>query len=231
MKAAQKLFARKLFRLRVHESQGTAYQRLFEKVMAYRFSGFVPVKPYGRSGDGGNDGYIPSTGTYFQVHAPEDPTESRAVARAAKKVSGDFERLLRKWQEQTPVRVYRFVFNDQYSGCPKPVEDALAKIRRDHNLEAKAFLAKDLEDAALQLDEDQVFDVINTVLPELGVFPPVDFRVLDEVVRHVLSATWSRSSWRANSELLAKNSMTTSRWYLLTVGSYYGWPLSTGCGP
>jgi hypothetical protein len=225
MDATQKLLARKLFKLRVHEAQATEYQRLFEKVMGYRFQEFVPIKPYGNVGDGGNDGYIPSTGTYYQVYAPEAPASSPTIAKAAKKVADDFVLLLEHWQEVRPICAYCFVFNDKYLGSPKPVEDALAVIRKSHNLDARVFLAKHLEAEALQLPDDQVFDVIDTIVSEPVVFPPVDFTVLGEVIGHVMG-----TKVPVDGDALLKapdfeekiqfNGLTKGVAGLLTAGSY-----------
>lgn len=222
MDATQKLLARKLFRLRVHEAQATDYQRLFEKVMSYRFQEFVPIKPHGNVGDRKNDGYIPPTATYFQVHAPEDPTSPRAVAIAAEKAKNDFEGLLEHW---SPVRAYRFVFNDRYRGCPAPVEAALAAIRKDHELDARVFLAKDLEEEVLELADDQLFDVIQTILPEPGPFASVDFGILNEVVEYILKTrlpVTPESLLKAPDfeEKIQFNGLTPRVAGLLTVGSY-----------
>lgn len=225
MDDSQKLLARRFFKLRVYESHAGEYQRLFEKVIGYQYPGFVPVRPHGKYGDGGNDGYEPSTGTYFQVHAPENPSDAMAISGAAKKAGEDFGRLLDHWHSNTPIRRYRFVFNDKFSGSPKPVEEALANIRKSHDLDALPFLAKDLEAVTMQLPDDQIFDVIGTIVTEPGVFPPVDFTVLGEVIRHILNA---KLSIGADTLLAAPdfdqkiefNGLTVGVANLLTVGSY-----------
>lgn len=186
MSPEQKLIARKMFRLCVHEAKGAEFQDLFEKVMQYRYPDFVPIKPYGNVGDRKNDGYIPNKGRYFQVYAPENPKSRRTIATAAKKAAEDFSGLLEHWNESTTIIDYRFVFNDEFRGSPPPLEDALAKIRKDHSVKAKVFLAKDLENEALLLDPDQLMDVIEAPIPVAGALDSVDFSVLRDVIIHVL---------------------------------------------
>src|SRR4051812_12935003 len=81
----QKLFARKLFKLRVHEAKGFVFRQLFEKVMSYRYpNDFLPIKPYGITGDRKNAGYRKQAGVFYQVYAPAQPAEPRAALVAAK---------------------------------------------------------------------------------------------------------------------------------------------------
>ena len=61
-----------MFKVRVHESDGNAFESLFTTVMRYSDKGFKPVKPQGRLGDRKNDGFIKEKGTYYQVFAPEN---------------------------------------------------------------------------------------------------------------------------------------------------------------
>ncbi len=226
MDAVRKLIVRKMFQLRVYEAQATEYQRLFEKVMQYRFEDFVPIKPDGSVGDRKNDGYIPSTGTYFQVHSPENPSSSKTVKRAAKKSMEDFKGLVSHWQAKTPIRSYRFAYNDLYRGSPPQVEDAMAAIRKIYNdVDARVFLAKDLENEALRLPYGQLIDVINTPIPEPGILSSVDFEILREVVNHVM-----RAKVPITQALLLKapdfddkvefNGLTRNVAALLTCGSY-----------
>lgn len=181
-----KLIARKMFKLQVHEAKGTAFQRLFERVMSYRHPSFTPIKPYGIVGDRSNDGYIRGQGRYFQVFAPEDPTSKETASTAAKKAADDFDGLKEYWSEIDPIKDYRFVFNDEYRGSPPPLEQVLAHIRKEHGVEAAVFLAKDLETEALALADDQLIDVIGVPIPELGPLESVDFSVLREVITHIL---------------------------------------------
>jgi hypothetical protein len=183
----RKLIARRLFRLRVHESKGMAFQRLFEQVMGFRYpNDFIPIKPYGNIGDRKNDGFLKSSGTYHQVFAPEQPTASNTAVAAARKASGDFVGLRTQWKQGTPIYAYRFVFNDEYRGAPPDVVLACEALQRKYNVDARPMLAHELEDEALKLAPDQLMDIIQAPIPPVDLFPSVDFSVLRDVIRHVL---------------------------------------------
>jgi len=220
-----KLIARKMFRLRVHEAKGTAYQQLLEKVMQYREPTFTPIKPHGNIGDRKNDGYIPATGTYFQVYAPENPDAARTHIAAASKASDDFAGLKEYWDKSTPIQVFRFAYNDAYRGSPPPVEEAMAILRNTHQIDASTFLAKDLEAEAMQLDEDELVDVVHTPIPTSDLLPSIDFSVLREVIHHILG---NNASITIASILQAPdfddkiefNGLSSGIAHLLNVGSY-----------
>jgi hypothetical protein len=162
----QDLFARVMFQNRIYQSNGQRYQDLFVDVMTRRDVGFVPVKPQGRRGDQGNDGFIPDDGRYFQVHAPEDPGDKAARARAVKKANDDFAKLKDNWEHDTPVVDYQFVFNDKYQGAFPDILHALAELKEGHKLRiAKPFLAADLEREFMQLPASEMHAVLGTVIP------------------------------------------------------------------
>ena len=57
------------FRLACHERTGADFQRFFEDIMVRHDPSFTPVKPHGNQGDWKNDGWLPSTGTVFQLES------------------------------------------------------------------------------------------------------------------------------------------------------------------
>ena len=224
MDSDQKLIARKMFRLRVYEAKAAEYQRLFEKVMQYRDRNFVPIRPYGNIGDRKNDGYIPTTGAYFQVYAPENPGGQNPT-KAATKAAEDLAGIVKHWNQTTPIQTFRFVYNDGYHGSTPLLEEALGRIRKEYSIDARALLAKDLEEEALQLPEDELADVINGPVPRLELWPSVDFSILREVVNHVLTTKKpiSPTSLLRVPNFEGKiqfNGLTKHVATLLTVGSY-----------
>ncbi len=66
------------FRLRVFEKSAAEFQSFFESVMEAAFSSFRKIRPYGKKGDKGNDGYRPDAGIYYQVYAPKNPNEKES---------------------------------------------------------------------------------------------------------------------------------------------------------
>ncbi len=70
-------YCRQFFQLQVHKASGDAFQHLFDQVMGYTHAGFQSITPWGNWGDGGNDGWTPEEGHYFQIYGPK-PTTSTA---------------------------------------------------------------------------------------------------------------------------------------------------------
>jgi hypothetical protein len=88
MSPERKMLARTLFKLKIHEANGFAYESLFTLVMQYSRPELLKIKPYGNQGDRGNDAYEKNHGRYFQIFAPEDPSTSKQAAIT--KVQTDF---------------------------------------------------------------------------------------------------------------------------------------------
>jgi hypothetical protein len=76
---------------KIHIKDGAEFQHFFEDIMQKAFPDFQKIRPYGKEGDGGNDGYIKKLGAYYQVYAPNTP--SIKEAEAAEKLTNDFEKL------------------------------------------------------------------------------------------------------------------------------------------
>lgn len=155
MDSFDKNYLRIQFRLKVHEKSATEFQGFFEDVMQAAFQGYRKVLPYGNKGDGGNDGYRPDQGIYYQVYAPNKPDEKQA--EAAVKLKNDFEKLKRNWDQISIIREFNFVFNDQGKGVSIVIESALAELRTaNKEIEFKPFYAKHLEDVFFTLTKDSM---------------------------------------------------------------------------
>lgn len=94
MERIQQLNYEKDFRIAFLESKGDGFQLLFEKVMSKAYpNDFMACRPWGKSGDKKNDGYLPSKRTLYQVYAPND---MKAVS-AVKKIKEDFNGAKEHW--------------------------------------------------------------------------------------------------------------------------------------
>ena len=58
MSGMDDFFFRAFFKLKVHESHGTAFQHLINTLFSYGVKGFQSIAPWGNWGDGGNDGWV-----------------------------------------------------------------------------------------------------------------------------------------------------------------------------
>jgi len=159
------------FQNRVYKETGTSFQTMFEGIMSKAFPDFKIIRPYGRQGDGGNDGYQPSAGIYYQVYAPLKPDEKEAAAAA--KLKADFIKLHSTWNQIAEVKVFFFVFNDKWHGTSIEIEKALAELAKEYEaIKFNSFLAKDLESVFSRLTPEQLlslgFDIAQTKVVSLA---------------------------------------------------------------
>jgi hypothetical protein len=171
MGANEDFYYRQFFQLKVYRVSGDDFQRLFNQVMGYTHPGFQAITPWGNWGDGGNDGWIPDEGHYFQVYGPRPTTSADdSETTALKKAIDDFDKLPKKWQD---VRHYSFVMNDRFQGIPAPIGSALQKLEKDKRLtSARGFSMANLMELFMQLALDKRQDII-------GGIPPADITFID----------------------------------------------------
>lgn len=183
MNNQEKALARLLFKLKLHEANGQAFEDIFTAIMGYTEADFQPIKAWGNIGDRKNDGYIKSKGIFFQVFAPEEIRKS--YVKVVEKLNDDFAGLIQQW---TPVHEFYFVVNDKYKGINADCEQAIQEIKRVYTLSNTGFkTAKDIENLLFALDDDQIYTII-------GFFPDpamiqLDYAVLNEVIQHLMSSS------------------------------------------
>lgn len=185
MTREQKYIAHIMFKNKVLQSDGNAFEAFFSQIMTCANVNFQQVKPQGSIGDRKNDGFDKTTGTYYQVYAPEDiSTKEKA---ALEKLSTDFNGLYEYWQDICPIRRFFFVINDKFKGGFPSLHSELANIQAAHpEVEANLFLSKDLEDICFQLSEEHI-DTCLGYVPEIY-YENVDYDVLKDVVGYLLSS-------------------------------------------
>jgi hypothetical protein len=175
------------FRLRVYQSDGQAYEDFFTQIMLKRYTDFRQVKPQGTLGDRKNDGFIPSTGTYHQVFAPEDVYKGDVYG--GDKLEADFKGLLKNWDQAGQVRRFFYTLNDKFKGAGPTVEQTIDKLRRKHAGKTIAsFLAAQLGDEFMRLSEDHQNEILGGMTPEID-GELLDASALSEVVSYLLKNT------------------------------------------
>ena len=183
----EKLIARKLFQLEIHKRSGQAYEDFFVRIMQLSFPEFIPVKPQGQYGDRKNDGFIKSTGQYYQVYAPQDPSVKEKAT--IEKLVTDFSGLYSYWNTQVaPVQEFYFVLNDKYQGAYASLHPELTKIEKNYNgVKCFPFLAQHLEDKFLSLDITDIEEFLGPIIApdEVKLF---DVSVMNEVIKHLLGS-------------------------------------------
>ncbi|VAW62973.1 putative cytoplasmic protein, partial [hydrothermal vent metagenome] len=180
MNSQEKALARKLFKLKLHEASGQAFEDIFTDIMNYAEADFQSIKPWGNIGDRKNDGYIRSKNIFFQVFAPEEIT--RSYPHVVKKLIIDFKGLFNQW---SPIDEFYFVLNDKYKGINADCEQTIQAIKQKYGLKKAGFkTAADLENLLFSLDEDQILSVVG-YLPDPAAIK-LDYSVLNEIISHLM---------------------------------------------
>lgn len=170
---------RLLFRLRLHEADGMVFQNLINSVFQGGSEDFQAIAPWGAKGDGGNDGYIQSTGHYLQVYGPKAGS-AWSPAVAARKAEEDFAKLKINW---TGLKRYSFVLNDRFQGVPSVVEQTLQSIRQKHNIDTDAIACAQLTDRFTKLPDYVMMEIVGGVPSEQPSF--IDKRKVGELLDHL----------------------------------------------
>jgi len=183
----ERLLARILFANRLLKATNQAFQQLFWAVKGARHGQeFVKVRPQGRKGDGGNDGYLPADGHYFQLYGPIDPNEKVAVA--VKKLAEDFDKLKASWDHTNKILAYTFAYNDKYEGTFPDIAKALEEIgKANQGVTCRVFTASHLEDEFLSLPPGKLDEIIG-LLPDPTRIVQIDYSVLRDVVAHIMNS-------------------------------------------
>ena len=154
MTKAEYYIAKIIFKNKILQYKGQAFEDFLIQIMEKYNSNFKPIKAYGNIGDKKNDGFDPTTGTYYQIFAPEDILKDRTINEAVKKLKEDFEGLYEKWDNLCSIKKYYFAVNDRYNGVPAPVVEMAIQLGREakyKGIEINIFMAKDLEKIFSQL--------------------------------------------------------------------------------
>jgi hypothetical protein len=146
------------FRVQCAERTGAEFQSFFEQIMEKLDPSFIKVKPSGKEGDWKCDGWLPDSGTCFQVYAPEDLTVSQTVA----KIKDDFAGALKKWKGQ--MKRWVFVWSAREKGIPAAVLSCLNDLAKDNQeIEVDQWGRERLWQQARTLPENDRIDLLGVV--------------------------------------------------------------------
>ena len=144
------------FKLQIYQAHGYRFEDLVQNLLKLREPDFQAVRPWGKLGDRGNDGWTPSKGHYYQLHAPQPNTQINEK-HVIEKSKENFNQLLQTYHY---VYNYYFVLNDRFNGIPAPVVKAIQDIKVNNCLrDARALGSSDLLDYLSYLSEDQKIDI------------------------------------------------------------------------
>jgi len=158
MNHTDKHYLRLQFLNKILRKNGTEFQSFFWDFMKITTPDFEPVKPYGKIGDCKNDGFIKGKGIYYQIYAPEDPTDKQGAA--ANKMFNDFEGLYAHWNNSYPIKEFFFVFNDKDLGLSEPLLSKLSDLQTKYpNIKFEILTPKNIENLFLDLKDDDLISL------------------------------------------------------------------------
>ncbi|MEG2013741.1 MAG: hypothetical protein RR063_11150 [Anaerovoracaceae bacterium] len=184
---AGQYIAKIIFKNRIFQFKGQQFEDFFVSVMTKADLNFQAVKAHGNIGDRKNDGFDRTTGTYYQVFAPEDITKSKTINDGVKKLEEDFKGLYDNWNNICPIKKFFFVTNDKYNGVPAPIHEMALSLNNDENysdININVFSAKNLEAIFDSLGESEKQDILGFIPEEI--IPVVEYEALHETVSYLL---------------------------------------------
>lgn len=131
-----------------YKSDGLSFQYFFNDLMRMAVPGFCPVR---QQKDGGNDGFVGETGTFYQVYSPQRINDL-TIKNAALKMIEDFDKLAKNWHYLIALKKYVFVINDKLQGVDADVIRRIKKIEQERNIAAELITSGGLEDLFHKLD-------------------------------------------------------------------------------
>lgn len=182
-------FARLIFNVQTLKADGKAYEDIFTSVQILLDNTFRKIKPYGNVGDKKNDGFLPKTGNYFQVYAPENPENSRAIKNAISKLVNDFTGLYKAWNDTIPIQKFHFVINDKQRGCPPDLELKIGELRNLYpSIEFATYTLDNLIDDFCKLSQENMEKIVG-VIPNFGEYETASIPEFKKIIDHLLIQT------------------------------------------
>jgi hypothetical protein len=136
------------------EKNGNQFQDFFADIMEKRYpADFIRTRPWGRSGDKKNDGYLKSKRTLFQVYAPDELKEKNAI----KKIDDDFNSALPYWDQYFDSWV--FVHNSKKGVGPGILRKLLELEKGNTSIKITSWGFEELKKEFLLLTETDMEDL------------------------------------------------------------------------
>jgi len=132
--------------------KGNAFQDWFADIMEMRYpdGDFIRVRPWGRSGDRKNDGYLKSQRTLYQVYAPNEMTEADALT----KIDEDYRGAIPHWEEYFDTWVFAHNSRD---GLGPGITKKLLDLDGEHKkITVKSWGFNDLRRVLFELSDEDV---------------------------------------------------------------------------
>lgn len=178
-----------IFSNQIYKYKGQQFEDFFVSVMSEANPNFQAVKAYGRIGDRKNDGFDRTTGTYYQVYAPEDLAKEAATGAGVRKIKEDLDGLYKNWNDLCPIKNFFFVVNDKLDGIPVPIIEMsliLGKTPEYSDIKINTFSTRDLKRVFDSLNDSAKQDILGMIPNQIT--PVVEYTALHEAVTFLMNA-------------------------------------------
>lgn len=161
MIVTQEYFWKIALRLMLRQSSGDSFQDFFSRAMQKRFGDdFVRVRPFGRKGDKGCDGYLQSSGKLFQCYGALNGDKGK-VDYLIEKMEEDFTKA--KTKLGTIMKEWHMVHN-LIDGLPIEAVEKLEELKKHNPTIGFGFFAlESFEHLINRLPELDVVDLLGPV--------------------------------------------------------------------
>lgn len=158
MTSMERAFFDLKFDLEFQSKRANEFQLFFNKILNSRFPGdFIPTRTWGKEGDCKCDGYIISSGDFFQVYAPDELEKSVTI----KKMTDDFLGAIELWGDK--IKTWVFVHNSR-TGVPPFVLEQLLEFKEKHPDISFIHLGKDeIKDIFFHLSDADIKAILGPV--------------------------------------------------------------------
>ena len=162
------------------------FQVFFSTIMSHLDSDFVPIKPHGSWGDGGNDGCNPNLKHYYQIYAPLASTTTSPITEFNKAVT-DYGKLVKKWGA---VKGYSFVINDKFTQIPAPLQLNFQNFKENQKIsEGQIICSLQLQKLFMRLDEDTKLDVLGMYCIDENSNTDFEPTIVGELINYLIDNT------------------------------------------
>jgi len=160
--------------------KGNEFQNFFADLMEKRFpdGDFIRVRPWGKSGDRKNDGYLKSQRTLFQVYAPNEMKESSTLH----KINEDFNGALPYWEKYFDIWI--FVHNSREGLSPGITSKLLELDQKHKTISVKPRGFEDLYRQLFELSEEDIEALLGPA-PSKSDFLQIGFGDLQLVLKAI----------------------------------------------
>jgi hypothetical protein len=194
--------------------KGNEFQDFFASLMGKCFPGdFQRVRPWGNSGDKKNDGYLRSKRKLFQVYAPNEMDEAKALV----KIDEDFSGALPYWQDYFDEWV--FVHNSFIGLGPGITKKLLSLADQNKPLRVLPWGYEELRQELFHLTDSNIASLLGPA-PTQRNFSNVRFGELRKVVMTIArqNPSPSQNIRPVPADKLSANALSQSVQILLAAG-------------